>query len=149
MTRPDLRINNNKTLNVEYDDEIHVSFVYLFNTVIEKWTKIALVHEIILKRKSEMTNIFNLLCSRTSKRTICGILIVCFKLWSKLPWCYKEEHSVLQRRTRVTTPEPYKKVHGIRTLCHLLQWTFEWNSLPNKIWSYQCLYRTMWSQYKR
>lgn len=155
MTQVDLRINNNKTLNVKCDDdddvvvEIHVSLVYLFNTVLEKWTKIGLVHEHFLKRYSEITNIINLLCSRPSKRKIGGILTACFKLWRTIPWWYQEDHSLLQGRTWVTAPEPYKKVHGIRTLCHLLQWANGQNCLPQGIWSYQCIYRIMWSHYKR
>lgn len=49
MPQVDLRINENKSLNVKCNDdaEIHVSLVYLFNTVIKKIIKIALVHEII------------------------------------------------------------------------------------------------------
>lgn len=88
-------------------------------------------------------------CSWASTRTICRIFVVCIKLWCITKWWYKGSQSMLQRRNTVTAPELYNSLCRKRAVRHILQRKVGRSYLPWRIWSRQCIYRTLWSNSTR
>lgn len=88
-------------------------------------------------------------CIWTSSRTICRIFVVYIKLWCITKWWYKGSQSMLQRRTTVTAPDLYNSLCRKRTVRRILQRKVGRSYLPWRIWSRQCIYRTLWSNSTR
>lgn len=88
-------------------------------------------------------------CSWASTRTICRIFVVYIKLWCITKGWYKGSQSMLQRPSTVTTPVLYNSLCRKRAIRRILQRKVGRSYLPWRIWSRQCIYRTLWSNSTR
>lgn len=99
-------------------------------------------------RSSQLTS-YAFLYSWESTRTICRIFVVCIKLWCITKLWYKGTQSMLQRRNTVTAPKLYNSLCRKWAVRQILQRKVGWSYLPWRIWSRQCIYRTLWSNSTR